>query len=60
MTAAVVTGPANGSLTFNSDGSFTYTPNAYFNGTDSFSYRVNDGNDHRCRTRHAQHLSAYC
>src|SRR5207237_598439 len=29
-------GPANGSLTLNADGSFTYTPSANFNGTDSF------------------------
>ncbi len=39
-----VTGPANGSLVLNSDGTFTYTPNANFNGTDSFVYEVLDGN----------------
>jgi VCBS repeat-containing protein len=44
LTAALVSGPANGSLTLNSDGSFTYTPAADFNGTDSFTYRANDGN----------------
>ena len=27
----------------NADGTFTYTPNANFNGTDSFTYRVTDG-----------------
>jgi hypothetical protein len=27
----------------NSDGSFTYTPNASFTGTDTFTYRANDG-----------------
>ncbi|HVK08484.1 MAG TPA: Ig-like domain-containing protein, partial [Gemmataceae bacterium] len=43
LTAAVVTNPANGTLTLNSNGSFTYTPNANFNGTDSFTYRANDG-----------------
>jgi VCBS repeat-containing protein len=43
LTAALVTGPANGSLTLNPDGSFTYTPNADFNGADSFTYQANDG-----------------
>jgi ELWxxDGT repeat protein/VCBS repeat-containing protein len=39
-----VAGPANGSLTLAADGSFTYTANAQFNGTDSFTYEVSDGN----------------
>jgi VCBS repeat-containing protein len=39
-----VSGPANGSLTLNADGTFTYSPNANFNGTDSFIYSVSDGN----------------
>lgn len=43
LTATVVNGPSNGSLTLNADGTFTYTPNANFNGTDSFTYKVNDG-----------------
>ena len=38
-------GPAYGSATLNSDGSFTYVPGADFNGTDTFSYRVTDGVD---------------
>lgn len=38
-----VTGPTRGSLVLNSNGSFTYTPNAGFDGTDSFQYRVTDG-----------------
>ncbi|NEU06742.1 tandem-95 repeat protein, partial [Flavihumibacter sp. R14] len=42
-TAIKVTDPANGTLVFNADGSFTYTPNANFNGTDSFTYKVSDG-----------------
>nr|WP_241879484.1 Ig-like domain-containing protein [Psychrobacter sp. PraFG1]UNK06295.1 Ig-like domain-containing protein [Psychrobacter sp. PraFG1] len=42
--AAGTTAPANGSVTIGSDGTYTYTPNANFNGTDSFSYIVNDGN----------------
>ena len=32
LTAVLVSGPTNGRLTLNSDGSFTYTPNANFNG----------------------------
>jgi VCBS repeat-containing protein len=43
LTAAVVSGPAHGTLSLNSDGSFLYTPGADFNGTDSFTYRANDG-----------------
>jgi hypothetical protein len=41
--AALVNGPASGALALNEDGSFTYTPVANFNGTDSFTYRANDG-----------------
>jgi VCBS repeat-containing protein len=43
LTAAVVTGPGHGTLTLNADGSFTYTPDADFNGTDPFTYRASDG-----------------
>ncbi len=43
LTAALVTGPANGSLTLNADGSFSYTPDADYNGPDSFTYKANDG-----------------
>lgn len=44
LTAQVIGGPpANGSLTFNANGSFTYTPDPDFNGADQFSYRANDG-----------------
>src|SRR5882724_4370489 len=43
LTAAIVTGPANGTLTLNTDGSFTYVPNAGFTGGDSFTYRAADG-----------------
>jgi VCBS repeat-containing protein len=43
MTASLVSGPAHGSLTFNADGSFSYTPTANYNGPDSFTYRVGDG-----------------
>ena len=43
LTAALVTGPTNGTLAFNPDGSFTYTPDADFAGADSFTYTANDG-----------------
>ncbi len=43
LTAVMVTEPADGTLVLNADGSFTYTPDADFNGTDSFTYKANDG-----------------
>ncbi|MEH1942283.1 MAG: DUF4347 domain-containing protein [Nostoc sp.] len=42
LKTTLVSGPNNGSLVFNSDGSFTYTPNAGFQGVDTFSYKAND------------------
>lgn len=38
--SVLVTGPSNGSLTLNADGSFTYTPSTDYNGADSFTYMV--------------------
>ncbi|MEO0933222.1 MAG: Ig-like domain-containing protein [Cyanobacteria bacterium J06641_2] len=43
LSATVVENPTNGSYEFTSDGSFTYTPQEGFNGTDSFSYTISDG-----------------
>ncbi|MEX1204088.1 MAG: tandem-95 repeat protein, partial [Dongiaceae bacterium] len=43
LSAALVNGPANGALTLNGDGSFTYTPNLGFTGTDGFTYSASDG-----------------
>jgi hypothetical protein len=40
MTAALISGPTKGTLTFHSDGSFTYTAQAI--GTDTFTYQVTD------------------
>ena len=34
---------SNGTLSLNADGSFSYTPDADWNGTDSFTYTANDG-----------------
>jgi gliding motility-associated-like protein len=36
------TSTSNGTLVFNSDGTYTYTPNANFNGTDEFIYQLCD------------------
>lgn len=44
LAASLVSGPAHGALAFNADGSFTYTPNNGFLGTDSFNYQVVGGN----------------
>jgi VCBS repeat-containing protein len=43
LTVSLVSGPANGTLKLNADGSFTFTPNVDFAGTDSFTYRASDG-----------------
>ncbi len=39
----VGSGTSNGQLTLNTDGSFSYTPNAGFSGTDTFAYTATDG-----------------
>ncbi|MDO8964176.1 MAG: Ig-like domain-containing protein [Coriobacteriia bacterium] len=43
LTAEIVSGPPNGDVTLNADGSYVYRPDADWNGRDSFSYRVSDG-----------------
>jgi predicted outer membrane repeat protein len=45
LTAVLESGPSNGTLTLNANGSFTYTPNHGFGGQDSFTYRATDGQD---------------
>jgi hypothetical protein len=42
MTAALVDPPAGGSVVLEEDGSFVYTPNEGFSGTDTFTYRATD------------------
>ena len=42
LSAALVSGPTDGTLVLNGDGSFTYTPDADFNGSDSFTYEAQD------------------
>lgn len=44
LTAQLVGNVAHGTLTFNTNGSFTYLAATNYNGTDSFTYRANDGN----------------
>ena len=43
LTAVLDSGPTNGTLTLNADGSFTYTPSPGFEGPASFTYHANDG-----------------
>ena len=46
ITAILVSGPANGSVSLAADGSFTYTPNTNFAGVDTFSYKVRLGTEY--------------
>ena len=43
MTAVLAAGPAHGTLALRADGSFTYTPQAGYQGADQFTYRANNG-----------------
>src|SRR5918993_4654982 len=43
MTVRLASGPAQGTLTLQPNGSFTYTPAAGFTGTDQFTYAASDG-----------------
>lgn len=43
LTAVIVTNPTQGVMVLNTNGSFTYTPNSGFSGTDSFTYQASDG-----------------
>lgn len=46
-----ISGPDNGTLLLEADGTFTYTPNADFDGSDSFVYQVcDDGEPSECAT----------
>ncbi len=45
LTYNLVSNTDNGVLTLDADGTFTYTPNASYYGTDSFTYTLNDGLD---------------
>src|SRR5581483_10126927 len=43
LTFHLVVGPVHGSLVLDPSGSFTYTPSADFNGSDTFTFVANDG-----------------
>ncbi len=43
LQAVLAGGPSSGSLTLNSDGSFTYTPALNFTGVATFTYQAGDG-----------------
>jgi Ca2+-binding RTX toxin-like protein len=43
LTAALASGPAHGTVSLASDGSFSYTPAEDFSGLDAFTYRASDG-----------------
>ena len=43
LTAVLASAPSSGTLTLNSDGSFSYTPNSGFTGIDRFAYKADDG-----------------
>jgi parallel beta-helix repeat protein len=43
LTLTLLSGPANGTLTLNADGSFTYSSSDLFAGVDTFTYQISDG-----------------
>ena len=43
LSSELLTTPVNGVLTLNSNGTYNYTPNEGFIGTDQFTYKTNDG-----------------
>ena len=43
VSSEVMLNPSHGSLTLNSDGTFTYSPSQDFNGIDEFVYEISDG-----------------
>jgi VCBS repeat-containing protein len=43
LTAILVSTTTRGTLTFNGNGTFTYSPQPNFNGADTFTYRASDG-----------------
>jgi VCBS repeat-containing protein len=43
LTAALLSAAGHGTLTLNSNGSFSYTPQTGFSGSDSFTYSASDG-----------------
>ncbi|TAN47226.1 MAG: tandem-95 repeat protein, partial [Methylococcaceae bacterium] len=58
LTARLIQGPQHGTLAFNPDGSFNYTPDADYHGPDSFRYQAGDGQAGSAPVRVALHISA--
>ena len=58
LSAVLMTGVTNGTLALSTNGSFTYTPNPNFSGSDSFTYRAFDGaaNSSPVPSRHRRFL----
>ncbi|QXP58519.1 Ig-like domain-containing protein [Olleya sp. HaHaR_3_96] len=51
QTVTANTNPANGTVTIDAAGNYTYTPNAGFTGEDTFTYTIcDDGNPQACDT----------
>jgi hypothetical protein len=46
LSAVLVSSTSDGSLSFQSDGAFTYAPKAGFTGVDTFTYYATDGTNH--------------
>ena len=46
LTYQLATNASHGNVVLNADGSYTYTPAANYNGSDSFTYTVYDGTDY--------------
>ncbi|WP_022824633.1 Ig-like domain-containing protein [Hymenobacter norwichensis] len=62
FTATLLTSPANGSVTFNPDGTYRYSPNTNYTGPDSFTYRVcnsSTGNTSQCSGTATVNLRVY-
>jgi Ca2+-binding RTX toxin-like protein len=52
------TGPLNGTLVLNSNGTFTYTPDSTFAGDDTFTYTISDGDGGFSTATVVLHVSA--
>ena len=56
-TISPISGPSNGTLVINADGTFIYTPNAGFFGTDQFVYEIFDDNATEARDQATVYLT---
>lgn len=50
LTFTLVSAPAEGVLSFATDGTFVYEPTEHFNGSDGFTYSVSDGDESTAAT----------